>query len=323
MRIRHILIAVLAFLLATSPVQAAEEIVVVAGADSGTNFKLGQIICAVLNRKSESIDCVVMDMPAGDAPDSYSNLVNVRDGAGDIGIARSDWQYFAVTGSGPVKYIQSNFDSIRSLFSIDTRPFTLIAKRDAGIAGLADLKGKRVNIGRPHTDIRTTMDLVMAAQDWTKVDFQLAEELGASEQSLALCHGWVQAVSYDVSHPDPVVDQVTRLCDAEIVAVSGPVVDKLLEETPYLVGMTIPSGLYEGASEPVPTFGTTITVVSSADIPEEMVYGVVAAVFDNLETLKALYPALRHLDPAQMIKDGLSAPLHDGARRYFIESGLM
>jgi len=309
-------------MLTASPVRAAEDIAVVAGADGGKYFKLGQIICAVLNRKSESFDCAVMAMPAGDAPDSFSNLINVRNGAGEIGIARSNWQYFAVTGSGPVQFTYGNFDTIRSLFSIETRPFTLIAKRDAGITGLADLKGKRVNIGRPHSDIRATMDLVMAAQDWTKADFQLAEELAASEQSLALCHGWVQAVTYDVSHPNPVVGQVIKLCDAEIVAVSGPVVDKLLEETPYLAAMTIPGGLYEGESEPVPTFGSMITVVSSADVPEELVYEVVAAVFDNLETLKAFYPALRHLDPAQMLKDGLSAPLHDGAKRYFSERGL-
>ena len=139
----------------------------------------------------------------------------------------------------------------------------------------------------------------------------------------APCHGWVEAVSYDVGHPDPVVEQVTRLCDAELVPVSGPAVEKLLEETPYLAGMTIPGGLYEGGSGPVPTFGTTITVVSSTDVPEDVVYEVVAAVFDNLETLKALYPGLRHLEPARMLKDGLSAPLHDGAIRYFKEKGLL
>ena len=323
MWIKPSLIAALALLLAAGPVRAAEEIAVVGGAEDGKYFKLAQIICAVLKRKSESLDCRVMAMPAGDAAESFSNLVNIRDGAGDIGIVRSDWQYFAVTGSGPVQFMFADFGAIRSLFSIDTRPFTLIAKRNAGIAGLADLKGKRVNIGRPHTDLRTTMDLVMAAQDWTKEDFQLAEELAASEQSLALCQGWVQAVTYGVSHPDPAVGQVTKLCDAEIVAVDGPVVDKLLRERPYLSGMTIPGGLYEGAGEPVPTFGTTITLVSSADVPEEVVYQVVAALFDNLETLKALSPALRHLDPARMLKDGLTAPLHDGARRYFSERGLM
>ena len=323
MSIKHTLIAAFALLLVAAPVRAAEEVVVVAGADGGKYFELGQIICAVLNRKSEGIDCAVMAMPAGDAPDSISNLANVRDGAGDIGIARSDWQYFAATGSGPARFMSGGFDTIRSLFSIDTRPFTLIAKRNAGVAGLADLKGKRVNIGRPHTEIRATMDLVMAALGWTTADFQVAEELPAAEQSLAFCQGWVQAVSYVVSHPDPVVGKITRLCDARIVAVGGPVVDKLLAETPYLAAMTIPGGLYAGAPEPVPTFGRTITVFSSADLPSDVVYAVVAAVFDNLETLKTLYPALRHLDPARMLKDGLSAPLHDGAKRYYRERALM
>ena len=177
MTIKHSPIAALALLLATGPVRAAEEIAVVAGAEGGKYFALGQIICAVLNRKSENLDCEVMAMPAGDAPDSISNLVNVRDGAGDIGIARSDWQYFAVTGSGPAQFMSGGFDNIRSLFAIDTRPFTLLARRDAGITGLSDLKGKRVNLGRPYTEIRAAMDMVMAAQGWTKEDFQLAEEM--------------------------------------------------------------------------------------------------------------------------------------------------
>ena len=139
MTIKHIPIAALALLLATGPVRAAEEIAVVAGAEGGKYFALGQIICAVLNRKSENLDCEVMAMPAGDAPDSISNLVNVRDGAGDIGIARSDWQYFAVTGSGPAQFMSGGFDNIRSLLAIDTRPFTLLARRDAGITGLGEM----------------------------------------------------------------------------------------------------------------------------------------------------------------------------------------
>jgi len=323
MSTKHNLIAALILVLTAGPVRAAEEVAVIAGAEGDKYFELGQIICAVLNRKSEAIDCTLVAMPAGDAPDSFSNLANVRDGAGDIGIARSDWQYFAVTGSGPVQFMSGGFDAIRSLFSIDTRPFTLLARRDAEIGGLSDLKGKRVNLGRPYTEIRAAMDMVMAAQGWTTADFQLAEEMPVAEQSLSLCHGWVQAVTYDVGHPDPAVDKVTRLCDAEIVPVGGPAVDKLLAEAPYLAGMDIPGGLYAGHNEPVPTFGRTITVFSSVDVPAELVYEVVAAVFDNLETLKALYPALRHLDPARMLKDGLSAPLHDGAKRYYRERALM
>ena len=323
MWLKHTVVAGFALLLAAGPGQAAEQIALVGGAEDGKYYELGEILCAVLNRKSETLDCAVMEMPAGDATDSFSNLVNVRDGAGEVGIARSDWQHFAVTGTGPVRFMSGDFDTIRSLFTIDTRPFTLIAKREAGIGGLDDLKGKRVNLGLPYTDGRTIMDLVMAAKDWTKEDFQQAEELAAAEQSLALCHGWVQAVAYDVGHPNGTVDQITRLCDAEIVPVSGPAVDKLLQEAPYLVGMAIPGGLYEGEGEPVPTFGTTITVFSSTDVPEQVAYDVVAAVFDNLEALKAIYPALRHLEPAQMVKDGLSAPLHDGAKRYFSEQGLM
>ncbi|MEM7223714.1 MAG: TAXI family TRAP transporter solute-binding subunit [Pseudomonadota bacterium] len=322
MRTMIAFVPALALLLTAAPGRAAEELAIV-GDEDGKYYELGQMLCALVNRKADSLDCTITPVPAGDAAESFANLVNIRDGAGDIGIARSDWQHFAVTGTGPVRFMSSDFEPIRSLFSIDTRPFTLLAKRNAGIEGIDDLAGKRVNIGRPYSENRATMDLVMAAKDWTKQDFQLAEELAAGEQSMALCHGWVEAVTYEVGHPDSTIEQMTRICDAEIVPISDAALDKVIAETPYLAPMTIPGGIYEGVDEPVPTFGSTITVFSSSDVPEEAVYDLVATVFENLSTLKALYPELRHLEPEQMLKAGLSAPLHDGAKRYYSEQGMM
>ena len=316
-------LAALVLMLTASPARTAEEVSIIAGEEDGKFFELGQILCAVLNRKAQGLDCEVAALPVGDAAESFSNLVNVYNGAGDIGIARSDWHYFAATRSGPVEFMPQDFGTIRSLFSIDIRPFTLVAKRDAGIGGLADLKGKRVNLGPPHSDNRSVMEAALAAQALSEKDLRQAEELAAVEQSTAFCLGWVEAIAYNIAHPDPAVEHVVRLCEGEIVTVTGSAVETLVQDRPYFVGMTIPGGLYKGASEPVATFGTTITLISSTDVPEELVYQVVAGVFENLDTLRTLYPSLRHLDPARMLKDGLTAPLHDGAKRYFDERGLM
>lgn len=301
---------------------AQEQIAMGSGAEGGPYYKLGQIICEVLSRKTENVDCAVVPMPAGDAADSFSNIVNVRDGAADIGLARSDWQYYAVSGTGPVQFMHTDFNTLRSLFSIDTRPFTLIASRDAEITSLDDLEGKRMSIGVPHSDLRKSIDLVMAAKGWSDADFTVLEELPPAEQSLALCHGWVQAIAYLASHPNSDVERVTKLCDAELVDVAGPAIDQLLEDTPYLAKMTIPGGVYLGNEEPVETIGTTITVVSSSDVPEDTIYAVVEGVFQNLDTLRRIDPTLR-LEPAQMRQDGLTAPLHDGAARYYAEHGMM
>ena len=59
------------------------------------------------------------------------------------------------------------------------------------------------------------------------------------------------------------------------------------------------------------------------DVDDEAVYQLVRAVFDGIEALRAEHPALRQLSPQQMAIDGLTAPLHDGAARYYAEAGLL
>ncbi len=65
------------------------------------------------------------------------------------------------------------------------------------------------------------------------------------------------------------------------------------------------------------------SVVTSADVSEDVVYAVVKAVFDNLDDFRKQHPAFANLDPKKMIKDGISAPLHPGAVKYYKEKGLM
>ncbi len=166
---------------------AAEQIVISAATRGDPQHRIGQILCKLLNREASDISCNVLKMPEGDADPSFANLVNVRDGAVEFAVARSDWQHYAVTGSGPVQYLHSKFDTLRSLFAIDTRPLTLLAARNSGIRRLDDLKGRRVNLGKPRTLNRTSMNLLMAAKSWTTRDFALAEELTTAEQSFALC----------------------------------------------------------------------------------------------------------------------------------------
>jgi len=104
--------------------------------------------------------------------------------------------------------------------------------------------------------------------------------------------------------------------------VTGPAIDKLIADKPYYRNATIPAGMYNN-KEDVKTFGVGATFVTSSDVPEEVVYEVVKAVFENLDQFKKLHPAFANLKAEEMIKDGLSAPLHDGAIKYYKEKGMM
>jgi len=117
---------------------------------------------------------------------------------------------------------------------------------------------------------------------------------------------------HDANNEDPTNDLVRR---AEI--------DKLVSDSPFLAATEIAGGTYDGQDSPVRTFGVKVTAVSSTDIDEDLIYSITGSLFDNLDRFKKLHPALGALEPARMVKDGLSAPGHPGALRYFQERGMM
>ena len=111
------------------------------------------------------------------------------------------------------------------------------------------------------------------------------------------------------------------MCGAKLISVTGPAVDQLVKANPYYAYATIPGGLYPNNPQETKTYGVVATFVSSSKVSPDVVYQVVKAVFDNFGEFKKLHPAFQVLTPEHMIKDGLSAPLHDGAVRYYREKG--
>ncbi len=298
------------------PIQA-EEIAIGTASRAGVYFQVGQAICRLLNAETAQHGVVCKALPTDG---SIDNLRQIRAAKRQLGIVQSDWQYHAVNGTGTFEAVGPDTD-LRALFSVHGESFTVVARRDAGIESFDDLKGKRVNIGNPGSGQRATLEVLMAAKGWDKNVFSLANELSASEQSLALCHDRVQAMVYVVGHPNASVAQAVNLCDALIVPVTGPVVDRLLAENPYYARTQVPGGAYKGNPKPVGTFGVKATVVASTRLSPDTAYLLVKTVFENLDDFKKQHPAFANLEAADMIKDGLSAPLHDGALRYYREKG--
>ena len=119
-------------------------------------------------------------------------------------------------------------------------------------------------------------------------------------------------------------EQLVRLFSLEVVVpLDGDAVDALIDDNPYYAAATIPGGMYKGNDEDVSTFGVKATFVTSADVPDDVIYEVVKAVFDNFKRFKRLHPAFENLKEEDMISGGLSAPLHDGAVKYYKERGWM
>lgn len=309
----------LATIAMASQVQASEFITIGTGGVTGVYYPTGGAICSLVNktRKEHGVRCSV-ESTGG----SIYNINTIRAEELDMGVAQSDWQYHAYNGTSKFED-RGAFKELRAVFSVHPEPFTVVARADAGIKTFADLKGKRVNIGNPGSGQRGTMEVLMNALGWTKKDFALTSELKAAEQSKALCDNKIDVMIYTVGHPSGSIKEATTSCDSVLVEVSGPAVDKLVEENSFYRKATIPGGMYTGSDNDTQTFGVGATFVSSSEVPENTVYAVVKAVFENFSTFQKLHPAFSNLTKEEMIKDGLSAPLHPGAAKYYKEAGLM
>jgi TRAP transporter TAXI family solute receptor len=311
----------LALLLGGTPVQAADQTFVTIGTGgvTGVYYPTGGAICRLVNkgRKMHGIRCSV-ESTGG----SVYNLNTIAAGELDMGVAQSDWQYHAYNGTSKFKDQGPN-KCLRAVFSVHPEPFTVVARADSGIKDFKDLKGKRVNVGNPGSGQRGTMEVVMGSMGWTMDDFKLASELKSAEQSAALCDNKVDAMVFTVGHPSGSIKEATTSCDSVLVNVTGPEIDKLVADNAYYRKATIPGGMYRGTDGDTMTFGVGATFVTSCKVPDEVIYNVVKAVFENFDDFKKLHPAFSNLKKEEMIKDGLSAPLHDGAVKYYKEAGLM
>ena len=302
-----------------SQAEAQQFVTIGTGGVTGVYYPTGGAICRLVNKtkKEHGIRCSVESTGGG-----VYNLNAIAAGELDMGVAQSDTQYYAYNGTGAFADQGANKD-LRAVFSVHPEPFTVVARADSKIKNFVDLKGKRVNVGNPGSGQRDTMDVVLKALGWTRDDFKLSSELKSSEQAAALCDNKVDAMVFVAGHPSGSIKEATTSCDSVLVNVAGPEIDKLVKENSYYRYATVPGGMYRGTDEDTKTFGVGATFVSSAKVPTEVIYNVVKAVFENFDDFKKLHPAFANLKKEEMVKDGISAPLHDGAIKYYKEAGLL
>lgn len=308
---------VAAFAMGALNAQAEEKFITIGtGGQTGVYYVVGQSICQLVNRDTAKTQ-VKCNAPSTGA--SVANLNAIADKQMDMGIAQSDWQYHAYNGSSSFEGKKN--DKIRAVFSLHPEPFTVMARDDSGIKTFDDLKGKRVNVGDPGSGTRATMNVILKEKGWSDKDFKVASELKPSEMASVMCDNNLDAITYNVGHPNGALKEAAASCNAHLVPVTGEAIDKLVDDHSYYAKATIPGGLYKGTDNPVETFGVYATLVTSSDVEEDKVYAVVKAVFDNFDRFKRLHPAFANLKEEEMIKNALSAPLHDGAVRYYKERG--
>jgi len=289
------------------------------GGITGVYYPTGGAIAKIVNKKKKEygLRCTV-ESTGG----SVFNINAIMAGDLEFGVAQSDRQYQATKGLADWKDKGPQKD-LRAVFSIHAETVDLIAAEDANINSLADLKGKRVNIGNFGSGTRTNAIDALKANglNWEK-DFH-AESLKAAEAPGLIQDGRIDAAFYTVGHPSGYYKEATAgTRKVKFVPIGNT--DSLVAKYPYYAKAATLMKNYPGAAnkeDAIPTFGVKATFVTSAKVPDSVVYAIVKEVFDNFKDFAKLHPAYAGLTKEAMLT-GLSAPIHPGAMKYYKEVGL-
>jgi len=287
------------------------------GSQTGVYYPVG----GAIKKLVEDAPGNTLNVSAKASRGSVQNINDVMNGSVTFGIAQSDRQYQAYNGL-------SNWEGdpqteLRFVFSLHPEVITLIAAEDSGIRSIADLKGKRINLGSPGSGHRgNAMAILETAGINPDTDIQ-AESLTVTECPSMMQDNRIDAYFFTVGHPNgSITEASTGRRKVRFVPITG--MEDLIVDAPYYAITQVPVDVYPQAIQDgeVESIGMLTTLVTRSDTPDDIVYDVVKAVFENLETLKIQHPALQGLSPEGMLTGG-NAPLHPGAEKYYREVGLL
>ena len=278
-----------------------------------------RILCRIINNYSDDLNCKTVP-----TPDDVNNLTNLRGGALDIGLIDSRMLLDAINKTGQFKFFDINYENLRVLAPLYDVPITLVVRSDAKITSLDELQGKRINAGFPLSPQHLAVDTIMKAKNWTEKDFILFGEIAASksQDTMAFCHNTVQAMVHIGVHPDSSLEQLLRLCEADLVNMDDNDIQKLVNDHPAFWKINIAADTYPSQKKGITTFGTRAMLVVSEDLDEETVYQIIDAIYSNRERLKNAHPSLSLFPASAAQKSATGIQLHPGAAKYFKEHGM-
>jgi uncharacterized protein len=306
------------------PAQSASGKIVNIGTGGlgGIFWPTGGKVCDLMNksRKKGQHDfrCVV-ESTGG----SVSNLRGLRRNDLDLGISQADLQYQAYRGEGPFKKEGAN-RNLRFVMSFNKNMLHVMARADAGIQKVEDLKGKRVNTGNVGSGTAATSNKVLPYFGIEPdKDLALNSKLTMKEQGKALCDGKIDAFLQPTAVGFAVGLEVSNTCNVVVISVTGPSLDKLLAEHPYYGRTVIPGGTYKGTDENKDTFGYPVTLVADKSVSDDFIYHLVKSVIDSFENFKKQHPAYGTMTRKASATFGQMAPYHPGAEKFYREAGLL
>ncbi|WP_290785784.1 TAXI family TRAP transporter solute-binding subunit [Halomonas sp.] len=304
--------AVVASLLATAPLAAAQQLSIATGGTGGTYYPLGGGLAEMINKHIEGASAVAEVTGA-----SVENMGLVWRGDSDLALALADTVYQAHNGTGDFEGRQ--LDNIRALASVYPNAVQLVSLADSGVETLQDLKGKRVSVGAPGSGTELNARALLEANGISYDDFD-PRRLNFNETADAIRDGDIEAGFWSVGPPTSSILNLATTRDIHLIPLSDEEVANAREAEPVFAPYELRAGLYDGMEEAVQTIGIPNVLAVSSEMDEEMAYQITRILFEHTDELIAVHPAANDTTVEFSI-DSTPIPFHDGALRYYEEIG--
>lgn len=244
---------------------------------------------------------------------------NLRNAKTDFILLPVDLQKDAFSGNDAFNKDQP-YDKLRFLFSLHYESLAIIVKRDSEIIKLDDLKGKIIAIGKIGSNAKEMFNNIVEAKGWNyETTFKATPDLNPEEQVYELCKGSIDAMVVMGSQPNEFIKNVTQMCETTLIDINDDSVTNFIKNnTEYIVGK-INGGTYLGNPFDIKTIASKVTMLSSSDVDNDLVYIFVKNVLNNIDSLKRIDIALSELTLNDMFQNGRSIPMHTGVERYLKE----
>ncbi len=293
-----------------------DKIVLATGGNTGTYYAYGMAMGPILAEKTD----IKFDVQSTGA--SKANIQLIQVGEADMAVVQNDVMYYAYTGTDLFTGEQTqDFAAVAVLYP---ELCQIIATKDSGIKTVADLAGKRVSVGDAGSGVEFNAKQILEAYGIDMNADIEKQNLGFGPSADALKDGKIDAFFCVAGIPTTAITDLAMSTDITVVAVEDEKFDELSAKYGFYTQQTVPAGTYNGMEEDVKTVAVMATYIIDKDVPEEAVYNITKAMFENKEAIAAAHAKGAELDAAKAV-EGIPAevPLHPGAAKYYKEIGVI
>jgi uncharacterized protein len=295
------------------PAAAAEFINILTGGTAGVYYPMGVALSEIYGKALPDARVSVQSTKA-----SVENLNLLQSGRGEVAFTLGDSLADAWTGSEEAGF-QKPLDKLRGLAAIYPNFIQIVANAESGIATLEDLRGKRLSVGAPRSGTELNARKILTTAGLSYEDLGKVEYLPFAESVELMKNRQLDATLQSAGLGVASIRDLATGIAIRMVEVPASLVEQI--GAPY-VSTTIPAGTYSGQDVDVPTAAVINFLATHEDVPEEIVYEMTKATFENLDQLRAAHQAAKDIQ-LEKAAEGMPVPLHPGAERYFREKGIV